>query len=169
MRHFEKVVRNAPASVPSLVDGGPDRATLPSLTLPYESRRKSRQLARLDNGEEVGLLLPPGTILNDGDILETADGDRLRIVAAAEPVLVVTSSDSATLTRAAYHLGNRHTPVEVGAGFLRLETDRVLQEMLLRLGATVEEKIEAFNPESGAYSGGHRHGHDELISHGHAD
>jgi urease accessory protein len=169
MRRFEKVIPDTGTGDLSLVGRGSCQATMPNLTLPYESRRKSRQLARLDNGEEIGLLLPPGTILKNGDILESADGDRIRIVAAAEPVLLVTSSDNETLTRAAYHLGNRHTPVEVGAGFLRLETDPVLQEMLLRLGVTVEEKMEAFQPESGAYGGGHRHGHDESDPHGPAD
>src|SRR6201984_1237697 len=152
MRRFEKVLT------------GPGEVSLPKLTLPYDLRRKTRQLARLDTGEEVGLLLAPGTFLKDGDILESAEGGRLRIVAAAEPILFVTASDSEKLTRAAYHLGNRHIPVEIGAGFLRLEADPVLKEMLQRLDLSVEERKEAFNPESGAYGGGHRHGHDESFS-----
>jgi urease accessory protein len=85
-------------------------------------------------------------------------------LAAAEPILFVTASDREKLTRAAYHLGNRHIPVEIGSGFLRLEADPVLKEMLQRLELSVEEKKEAFNPESGAYGGGHRHGHDESFS-----
>lgn len=152
MRRFEKVFP------------GLDDSPLPNLTLPYDLRRKSRQLAQLDDGEEIGLLLPSGTILREGDILESADGRRVRIVAAAEPVLFVTACDSEKLTRAAYHLGNRHIPVEIGTGFLRLEADPVLKEMLQRLGVSVEDKSEAFNPESGAYGGGHRHGHDESFS-----
>lgn len=143
---------------------GSDEASLPKLTLPYDLRRKTRQLARLDDGEEIGLLLAPGTILKDGDILESTEGDRVRIAAAAEPVLFVTASDSEKLTRAAYHLGNRHIPVEIGTGFLRLEADPVLKEMLQQLDVSMEERKEAFNPESGAYGGGHRHGHDETFS-----
>ena len=152
MRRFEKVLARS------------DEASLPNLTLPYDLRRKTRQLVRLDDGEEIGLLLAPGTVLKDGDILESTEGDRVRVAAAAEPILFVTASDGDKLTRAAYHLGNRHIPVEIGSGFLRLEADPVLKEMLQRLELRVEERKEAFNPESGAYGGGHRHGHDESFS-----
>ena len=69
-----------------------------------------------------------------------------------------------TLTRAAYHLGNRHTPVEVGADELKLEADPVLEDMLKRLGAQVEHATLPFQPEAGAYGGGHRHGHDETFA-----
>ncbi len=96
MRRFEKVLSRS------------DDASLPNLTLPYDLRRKTRQLVRLDDGEEIGLLLAPGTVLKDGDILESTEGDRVRIAAAAEPILFVTASDSEKLARAAYHLGNRH-------------------------------------------------------------
>ncbi len=152
MRRFEKVL------------AGSGETSLPTLTLTYDLRRKTRQLVRLNDGEEIGLLLAPGTILKDGDVLESAEGDRVRILAAAEPILFVTASDREKLTRAAYHLGNRHIPVEIGIGFLRLEADPVLKEMLQRLELSVEERKEAFNPESGAYRGGHRHGHDESFS-----
>jgi len=152
MRRFEKVLARS------------DEASLPKLTLPYDLRRKTRQLVRLNDGEEIGLLLAPGSILKDGDVLESAEGDRIRILAAAEPILFVTASDREKLTRAAYHLGNRHIPVEIGNAFLRLEADPVLKEMLQRLELSVEERKEAFNPESGAYGGGHRHGHEESFS-----
>jgi urease accessory protein len=69
-----------------------------------------------------------------------------------------------TLTRAAYHLGNRHTPVEVGADYLKLEYDPVLADMLKRIGATVEQVSMPFQPEAGAYGGGHKHGHDETFA-----
>ena len=69
-----------------------------------------------------------------------------------------------TLTRAAYHLGNRHTPVEVGADYLKLEADPVLEDMLRRLGAQVEHASQPFQPETGAYGGGHKHGHDETFT-----
>jgi urease accessory protein len=152
MRRFEKVLARS------------DEASLPKLTLPYDLRRKTRQLVRLDDGEEIGLLLAPGTILKDGDILESAEGDRVRIAAAAEPILFITATEGEKLARAAYHLGNRHIPVEIGTGFLRLEADLVLKDMLKRLEVSVEERKEAFNPESGAYGGGHRHGHEESFS-----
>src|SRR5205823_7969870 len=67
--------------------------------------------------------------------------------------------------RASYHLGNRHTPVELGENYLKLEVDPVLKEMLLQLGLTVREENAPFQPEPGAYGGGHRHGHNETFAH----
>jgi urease accessory protein len=136
----------------------------PTLTLDFDSRRKSRLAATLDNGEEVALVLPRGTVLRDGDVLVAQDGALVRVVAAAEAVLMVTARDGLTLTRAAYHLGNRHTPVEVGADYLKLEYDPVLADMLKRIGAMVEQVTLPFQPESGAYGGGHKHGHDETFA-----
>jgi urease accessory protein len=136
----------------------------PTLTLDFDARRKSRLAATLDNGEEVALVLPRGTVLRDGDVLVAQDGALVRVVAAAEAVLMVTARDGLTLTRAAYHLGNRHTPVEVGADYLKLEYDPVLADMLKRIGAMVEQVTLPFQPESGAYGGGHKHGHDETFA-----
>jgi urease accessory protein len=135
----------------------------PTLTLDFDARRKSRLAATLDNGEEA-LVLPRGTVLRDGDVLVAQDGALVRVVAAAEAVLMVTARDRLTLTRAAYHLGNRHTPVEVGADYLKLEYDPVLADMLKRIGAMVEQMTLPFQPESGAYGGGHKHGHDETFA-----
>ncbi|MDB5831720.1 MAG: ureE [Caballeronia sp.] len=135
----------------------------PTLTLPFDDRCKSRLAATLDNGEEVALVLPRGTVLRDGDMLVADDGALVRVIAAAQDVLVVHAHDVPTLTRAAYHLGNRHTPVEVGAEHLKLEADPVLEDMLKRLGAHVEHATLPFQPETGAYGGGHRHGHDETF------
>ncbi|MCP3727271.1 urease accessory protein UreE [Paraburkholderia sp. CNPSo 3272] len=136
----------------------------PTLTLPYDARCKSRLAATLDTGEEVGVVLPRGTVLRDGDLLVADDGGLVRVIAAAESVLRVRAPDRLTLTRAAYHLGNRHTPVQVGADELKLEADPVLEDMLKRLGAQVERVESPFQPESGAYGGGHRHGHDETFA-----
>ena len=136
----------------------------PTLTLAFDERRKSRLAATLDSGEEVALLLPRGSVLRDGDVLVADDGGLVRVVAAPETVLVVRAKDALTLTRAAYHLGNRHTPVEVGADYLKLEYDLVLADMLKRIGATVDQVSMPFQPESGAYGGGHKHGHDETFA-----
>jgi urease accessory protein len=136
----------------------------PTLTLAFDERRKSRLAATLDNGEQVALLLPRGTVLRGGDVLVADDGGLVRVVAAAQALLYVRAQDSLTLTRAAYHLGNRHTPVEVGADYLKLEYDPVLADMLERIGAAVEQASLPFDPESGAYGGGHKHGHDETFA-----
>jgi len=136
----------------------------PTLTLAFDARCKSRLAATLDSGEDVALLLPRGTVLRDGDVLVADDGGLVRVVAAPESVLYVRAPDVLTLTRAAYHLGNRHTPVEVGVDYLKLEYDPVLADMLKRLGALVDQVEMPFQPETGAYGGGHRHGHDETFA-----
>ncbi|MFL9990439.1 urease accessory protein UreE [Paraburkholderia sediminicola] len=158
MRTIDKLIAPHLKLAPVLVKRAP------TLTLAFDDRRKSRLAATLDNGEEIALLLPRGTVLRDGDVLVADDGGLVRVVAAPEAVLVVRAKDTLTLTRAAYHLGNRHTPVEVGADYLKLEYDPVLADMLKRIGASADQVTMPFQPESGAYGGGHKHGHDETFA-----
>lgn len=136
----------------------------PALVLPFDARGKSRLRATLETGEEVALFLPRGTVLRGGDVLVAGDGGMIRVEAAPETVLLVTAATPLALTRAAYHLGNRHTPVEVGDGYLKLEFDSVLRDMLLRLDVDVAEALMPFEPEAGAYGGGHKHGHDATFA-----
>ena len=132
------------------------------LTLPFELRQKSRLRTTLASGEEIALLLPGGTVLRGGDCLRAEDGRLVRVVAKPERVIEVTCNDPAELARAAYHLGNRHVPVQVGAGWLRLGEDHVLHEMLRGMGATVHTIDAPFEPEAGAYgSHSHTHAHGE--------
>ncbi|MRW84752.1 urease accessory protein UreE [Pseudoduganella sp. FT26W] len=130
------------------------------LVLPYELREKCRLRATLDNGEDVAVFTVRGTVLRDGDLLTGEDQRVVRVVAALEPTYKVTCADAHALLRCAFHLGNRHTQAQVGDGFLRIRADAVLKEMLAGLGATVLEEMSAFEPESGAYGGGHGHHHD---------
>jgi urease accessory protein len=134
-----------------------------TLVLPFDLRRKSRLRTTLSDGTEAALFLPRGLLLRDGDLLEAEDGTLIRVESAPENVLLVTAETPHALMRAAYHLGNRHTPVELGENFLKLETDPVLREMLVQLGMTVQEEYAPFQPEGGAYGGGHRDEHDETI------
>lgn len=118
-------------------------------------RQKSRLRARLDNGDEVALILPRGHVLRGGERVTAADGREVEIVAAPERLLHI---ECETLARVAYHLGNRHVPLEIGPGFVRIAEDHVLEEMVRRLGARVLRVEAPFEPEAGAY--GHRH--DEM-------
>ncbi len=129
------------------------------LELPFEMRQKSRFKARLASGEEVGVMLPRGEILRGGDWVTASDGRIIEVIAQPEKVLHVESTSSSALARIAYHLGNRHVPVEVGDGYLRLGDDHVLERMLEGLGARVSRALAPFEPEAGAYAGaGHEHG-----------
>jgi urease accessory protein len=134
-----------------------DAAATARLVLPYDARRKSRLLARLESGDEAGYMLPPGTVLRAGTKLAASDGTVIEIVAAVEPLLEVRASDARQLARAAYHVGNRHVPLEVGDGYVRLQRDHVLADMLIGLGCTVVEVDAPFDPEGGAYPV-HHHG-----------
>ncbi|QJR11455.1 Urease accessory protein UreE [Usitatibacter rugosus] len=137
------------------------------LSLTFDRRTKTRQRATLEGGEEVAIFLPRGEVLRGGDIVAASDGRLVEVIASPEAVLHVTCTSPRELARAAYHLGNRHVPVEVGEGFLRIAADHVLEEMLRGLGATIEPMSAAFEPEAGAYGGGHRHGDDHDHGHDH--
>ena len=137
------------------------------LTLPFESRCKSRLRTQLDGGEEVGLFLPRGTILRGGDRLAGNDGRIVQVVAAAETVTEARSADALLLARAAYHLGNRHVAVEVQPGLLRLAADHVLAQMLAGLGLEVTEARVPFEPEAGAYGPAGSHTHERGTGHDH--
>jgi urease accessory protein len=134
------------------------------LELPFELRQKSRQRATLASGEEVALALPRGMVLRGGDWVVATDGRIIEVVARRERVLHVLCAHPDDLVRAAYHLGNRHVPVQVGAGWLRIAADHVLEEMLTGLGATVTPLDAPFEPEAGAYAPHHRH--DNESGHG---
>ena len=131
------------------------------LKLPFESRQKSRLKTKLVSGEDVGLILPRGEILRGGDLVTASDGRVVEIISQEEKVLHIEADSPRDLARVAYHRGNRHVPVEVGAGFLRIAEDHVLEEMLKKLGAKVSSREAPFEPEAGAYAGG-RHQHDEM-------
>lgn len=135
----------------------PTREARYTLALTAEERTRSRLRFETEEGAGVQLMLPRGTVLRDGELLRGTDGAVLvRVRARPEPVMTARAHDAQTLLRAAYHLGNRHVPVEVGTDYLRLSPDPVLADMLRRLGLSVTEEVLPFHPEAGAY-GGHSH------------
>jgi urease accessory protein len=142
----------------------------PSVELDWDTRQKSRFDAADSAGRALGFFLPRGTVVRGGDVGVVEDGSLVRVLAAAQPVLVVrhcpdhgTPSD---LLKAAYHLGNRHVAVELKPGHLKFEPDHVLAEMLRRMHLIVSEESSAFEPEGGAYGGGHGHA-DQAHDHDH--
>lgn len=141
--------------IEALYDG--PRPATDQLELDFSYRTKSRLRARLASGDEVGLFLPRGSVLRGGQKLQARDGRIVEVVAAPEALLEVRCADCNALTRAAYHLGNRHVAVEVGDGWLRIQADHVLEGMLRGLGAEVVALSAPFEPEAGAYAHGHQH------------
>lgn len=143
-----------------------------SLTLPYESRTRSRLKVSLDDGGEAGLFLPRGSMLNDGDLLVSEDGVVVEVKAALEAVSTARSDDPLMLARACYHLGNRHVLLQIEPGLLRYQHDHVLDDMVSGLGLTVSLEEAPFEPEPGAYgdyghAGGHEHDHTPHQLHRH--
>ena len=130
-----------------------------SLTLPFEKRQKSRLRVSLDNNQEAALILERGSIMRHGELLRADNGLIVEVRAANEEVAVIYSEDSFLLARACYHLGNRHVPIQIGEGWLRIQRDHVLEEMVQSLGLFVKHECAPFEPESGAYSGNSNHSH----------
>ncbi|MEJ1931914.1 urease accessory protein UreE [Nostoc sp. NIES-2111] len=141
-----------------LKPANPNVAVTLTLALTAEERTRSRHRFETEDGEVVFLRLPRGTVLRDGDILlDETNNSLIRIAAKLEPVLTVVASTPLLLMRAAYHLGNRHVPVEITSTYLRISPDEVLRSMLEHMGLAITAEILPFQPELGAY--GHYHAH----------
>ena len=147
-----------------------------TIELDWDVRQKSRFDATDSQGRQVGVFLPRGTAVRGGDVLVAEDGSLIRVIAAPQAVLVITACQQHgspfDLTRAAYHLGNRHVPIELKPDHLKIEPDHVLADMLRAMHLIVREANEAFEPEGGAYGGhgahgNHGHSHD-AHAHSHA-
>ena len=146
-----------------------------TLSLPIDQRIKSRLRTELADGTELGLFLPRGLMLRGGDLIATEDGSYVvQVEAAPETVSTVTAPNAHLLLRCAYHLGNRHVPLQVETHQLRYQHDHVLDDMVRGLGAEVVCEQAPFEPEAGAYGGGHAHapshshGHSHSHSHSHS-
>lgn len=151
-----------------------------TVELDWDVRQKSRFETTDSTGRKLGVFLPRGTVVRGGDVLVAEDGSLVRVLAAPQPVLVITHckehGSPFDLMRAAYHLGNRHVAIELRPDHLKIEPDHVLADMLRSMHLNVREASEAFEPEGGAYGahGGHGHhvhdhSHDDGHDHNHDD
>lgn len=146
----------------------PQQPVAYTLSLTAEERVRSRHPFSADSGEPLYLDLPRGTVLNHGDLLQGEHDLWVRVLAKPEPVLTVIAADAFVLLRAAYHLGNRHVPLELTPHYLRLSPDPVLKDLLHHLGLQVTAETAPFSPESGAYgasSPAHSLAHSPAHSH----
>ena len=145
-----------------------------TIELDWDVRQKSRFDATDSQGRRIGVFLPRGTAVRGGDVLVAEDGSLVRVIAAPQPVLRITHCSAHgtpfDLTRAAYHLGNRHVPIELKPDHLKIEPDHVLADMLRSMHLIVAAVEEPFEPEGGAYGShahSHGHGHDHAYDHDH--
>jgi urease accessory protein len=134
-----------------------------TVTLGYDDRHRRRVRLVADDGGEFLLDLAEAIVLREGDGLCLDDGVWLAVRAAAEEVCDIACPTPEALARIAWHLGNRHLPVQIVAGGLRIRDDHVIVTMLEGMGAAVTRKKAPFDPEGGAYARSHAHAH----AHGH--
>ena len=132
-------------------------AAIDSVLLDQDHRHRRRITLRTESSAELLLDLPQAARLRDGDGLALEGGDLVRVSAKPEPLLEIRAHDHVTLVRIAWHLGNRHLPVQVFDKRLRIRVDRVIADMVMQLGGCIQEIDAPFDPEPGAYSGDHRH------------
>ncbi|WP_343031110.1 Urease accessory protein UreE [Roseospira navarrensis] len=158
-----RAVRHHPAGT------WPEARTGGTVTLACAERHRRRVRLIDDAGTPFLLDLPAAVAMRDGDGLDLGDGGFIRVVARAEPVLDIACSDTRHAARMAWHLGNRHLPVEVLTDglTLRIADDHVIADMARGLGGILTRHEAPFSPEGGAYGGGHGHGHGHSHGHGH--
>ena len=162
MIQVSKIISQGAGLAPVLVK----RAS--TIELDWDVRQKSRFDATDSGGRQIGVFLPRGTLVRGGDVLVAEDGSMVKVIAAPQAVLRITACKNHgapfDLTRAAYHLGNRHVPIELKPDHLKIEPDHVLADMLRAMHLIVNEVSEAFEPEGGAYSAvDHAHAHAHAV------
>ncbi len=137
----------------------PEEAAVDGVMLPFLDRHRRRIRLVADSGAPFLLDLARAQRLAEGDGLELDNGSYIRVRAAAEPVIEIEADSSADLLRIAWHLGNRHLPLQVADGRLRLRADHVIADMVQGLGGRISWRDAPFDPEIGAYAAG-AHDHD---------
>jgi urease accessory protein len=141
-----------------------------SITLDFDTRQKARIKSQTDAGTSIGIFLERGKPLMIDEILKTECGKTVQVKGALEPAMTATTKDWLSFSQVCYHLGNRHTRLQVGDRWLRFQPDHVLLELVQEYGLSVSEDPAIFEPEKGAYSklGKHSGTHSHSHSHGHS-
>lgn len=134
-----------------------ETAAIDRVVLDADRRFRRRMLLRGERGTTFLLDLPRPMPLREGDGLVLEDGSIVRVEGKPERLVEVSAVNAQELARLAWHLGNRHTEVQIAGDKLRIRRDHVLEAMLRGLGATLTEIEAPFNPEAGAYG---QHGHE---------
>lgn len=142
-----------------LLATAPNTPATHRVTLDYDARLMRRKRLITQSGGGFMVDLPQVTNLDAHWGFALENGDTVQIVAAEEPVVVITG----TLPQLAWHIGNRHTPCQIEADSLIIRQDPVLERMLTGLGAQLRHETRAFTPEKGAY------GHGRTMGHAHTD
>jgi urease accessory protein len=130
-----------------------------SITLDYDTRQKARIKALTDQGLSIGIFVERGHPLRIGEVLKSDCGKLIEVKGALEPVVTASSEQWFNFARICYHLGNRHTKIQIGQKWLRFKPDHVLQALVEQFDLSIDNSDAIFEPESGAYTGHHGHSH----------
>ena len=137
----------------------PEDGMVDKVTLAYLDRHRRRIRLVADSGAAFLLDLPRAQHLADGDGLELDGGGYIKVCAAPEAIIEIEAADRESLLRIAWHLGNRHLPLQVRGDRLRIREDHVIAEMVSGLGGQITRREAPFDPEFGAYAAGAAHSH----------
>ena len=138
-----------------------DQGASDRVLIDFDRRHRRRIVLTTEGGAELLLDLPQAVRLRDGDGLALEDGRVVRVAARPEPLLEIHAHGSAELVRIAWHLGNRHLPMQLLGDRIRIRADHVIADMVHGLGGHAQAMEAPFDPEAGAYAGGHSHAHDD--------
>ncbi len=143
-----------------------------SITLDQDTRKKARIKSTTDAGFAIGIFVERGHPLRIGEILKSECGQYIEVKGQAEQVSTAISTDWLSFAKVCYHLGNRHTSMQIGELWCRFKSDHVLEELAENYGLTINKAPAVFEPESGAYGSrasvhSHSSGHNDGHSHSH--
>ena len=146
-----------------------DRPFIDTVILDYAQRSAQKTTVKGVKGGSFEIDLHQPMRLRTDDLLVLDDGSLVEVVAAPEPLIEARVADVAGLARLAWHLGDRHVPVQVLPNRIRARRDAAIEALLKSLGAKVTMIEAPFEPEGGAYesSQAHGHAHDHEHHHGH--
>lgn len=135
-----------------------------SITLDQDTRKKSRIKSSTDSGKDIAIFMERGHPLLVGEILKTECGLLIAVKGQAEAVSTAVATDWLNFSKICYHLGNRHTTLQIGELWVRFKPDHVLEALAENYGLTIDRSPAIFEPENGAYGaasqGHHSHSHD---------
>ena len=158
----------ARATAVASADNWPTDRQCATVTLDYDGRYRRRIRLVTDEGKAFLLDLPQAMRLGEGDGLALEDGGYVRVIAAAEAVADLNCQGSSGTARIAWHIGNRHIPIQVlPDGALRIRDDHVIVDMAQKLGADVHRHQAPFAPEPGAYAPRNSEPHGHTHAHAH--
>ena len=128
-----------------------DTPVVDTLILPHAQRQAQKGFLFGVKGTCVELDFAEPVRLRTDDALVLDDGGLVEIVAEPEPLIEARAADLPALARLAWHLGDRHVPVQMLERRLRLKRDPAIEALLQSLGAKVVAIDAPFEPEGGAY------------------